>query len=149
MPFRELSCAYRLAAGRARVVAHLAEPANYVGLSPLVVAVREVRAEEDGLVRYTAVERFRLLGVLRHDNAIEVSLRVSAAGDAVSGEVRSPAGVRMEYRFEVADEPSGGPGCLLTDTLRLRAPFGLLRFAASQAASVQRSRGRVLAERLT
>jgi hypothetical protein len=36
----------------------------------------------------------------------------------------------------------------VVDTLNLRAPFGLVRFAASRARSVQLSRMPILAERL-
>ncbi|MER5637894.1 SRPBCC family protein [Kitasatospora sp. NPDC002227] len=145
----ELSHRYEIGAAPATVLAHLAEPANYIGLSPLLVDVRDVR-REDGVTHYVAVERFRFLGVVRHDNVIQVTLRTEddrLPGEAtVSGEVVSPGGVRMDYRFEVAARPDGG--CLVTDTLHLRAPFGLLRYAAGKAGAVQAERARVLARRL-
>ncbi|MEU6342715.1 SRPBCC family protein [Streptomyces sp. NPDC046977] len=148
MPSTELTHVFRIAAPPREVYAHLAEPEHYIGLSPLVVAVREVRRDEDGTVRYTAVERFRFLG-LRHDNAIDVTLNADPAGlpDAASvgGEVRSPGRVRMGYRFAIAAD---GSGSVVTDVLRLSTPPGLLRFAASQAGAVQATRAAVLAERL-
>jgi hypothetical protein len=114
----------------------------------MVVAVCDIRLV-DGVVHYAAVERFRFLRVLRHDNVIRVSLVLVGAGlphsAEVSGEVRSPGGVRMSYRFAIAAEADGS---LVTDTLRLHTPPGLLRFAASQARAVQASRARVLSERL-
>ncbi|MFI5613867.1 SRPBCC family protein [Amycolatopsis sp. NPDC051903] len=143
MPDTELTSVFTVAAAPADVAAHLAEPANYVGLSPLVVAVRDV-VREAGLTRYTAVERFRFLGFLRHDNRIAVTIRTTGS-TAVHGEVVSPGGVRMGYRFDL--EPDGG-GTRVTDTLRLHAPPGLLRFAASQARAVQLARAGVLADRL-
>jgi hypothetical protein len=146
MPYAELSHTYRIAAPPQEVIAHLSDPAHYVGLSPLVVAVRDVRHDQ-GVTNFVAVERFRFLRVLRHDNLIKVSLVAGAGG--ISGDVRSPAGVRMTYRFDVAqDADAGGGGSAVTDTLGLRTPFGLLRFAASQARAVQIARGRVLGERL-
>ncbi|MFE7713220.1 SRPBCC family protein [Streptomyces sp. NPDC057486] len=73
MPSTELKHTFRIAAPPEEVFAHLAEPSHYVGLSPLLVAVRDVR-RSGGTVDYTAVERFRFLGVLRQDNIIDVTL---------------------------------------------------------------------------
>jgi hypothetical protein len=148
MPSTELKHRFHITAPPEEVFAHLAEPSHYVGLSPLVVAVRDVR-RSGGTVNYTAVERFRFLGVLRHDNLIDVTL--VAVPDSlphsaeISGEVRSPARVRMSYRFAIDCHEVGS---VVTDTLRLRTPPGLLRFAASQAGQVQRARARVLTDRL-
>lgn len=148
MPSTELIHTYRIAAPLPAVFAHLSEPTHYIGLSPLVVTVREVR-RSGRTVHYTAVERFRLLGVLRHDNLIDITLvavpdRLPEAAE-VSGEVRSPGRVRMSYRFALTRD---GDGTAVTDTLRLRTPLGLLRFASAQAAAVQRHRASVLAARL-
>ncbi|WP_431967052.1 SRPBCC family protein [Actinacidiphila sp. bgisy160] len=148
MPSAELEHTFRIAAPPEEVFAHLSEPAHYIGLSPLVVDVRDVR-RSGGTVRYTAVERFRFLGLLRHDNVIDVTLvavpdRLPLSAE-ISGEVRSPARVHMGYRFAIDRD---GAGSLVTDTLRLRTPPGLLRFAASQAGAVQRARARVLKDRL-
>jgi hypothetical protein len=129
------------------LLAHLAEPANYVGLSPLVVGVQDVRTVED-TVHYVAVERFRLFGFLRHDNRIAVTHcanREDAAHAEIVGDVASPGGVRMNFRYGFAAD---GDRTTVTDTLRLRAPLGLRRFASSQARAVQLNRARVLAERL-
>ncbi|QRP44861.1 SRPBCC family protein [Amycolatopsis sp. FDAARGOS 1241] len=143
MPGTELTTVFTVAAPPADVAAHLAEPENYVGLSPLVVQVRDI-VREAGLTRYTAVERFRFLGFLRHDNPIAVTIRTTGSS-AVHGEVVSPGGVRMGYRFDL--EPDGA-GTRVTDTLRLHTPPGLLRFAASRARAVQLARAGVLADRL-
>jgi hypothetical protein len=133
---------FTVAATPKALIAHLAEPANYIGLSPLVVAVDDVRTVHD-TVHYVAVERFRL-GFLRHDNRIAVSLRTGE--DRVWGEVVSPGRVRMDYSFTVA---AGDDRTTVTDTLRLRAPFGLRRFTASQARAVQLARARILTERFS
>ncbi|HEY4459080.1 MAG TPA: hypothetical protein VGN81_32505 [Pseudonocardiaceae bacterium] len=123
------------------VRAHLAEPTNYIGLSPLIVAVDDVRTVND-TVHYVAVERFRF-GFLRHDNRIAVSLRT--AEGRVWGEVVSPGRVRLDYGYTFVPD---GDQTTVTDTLRLRAPFGLRRFAASQARAVQLTRAGILATRM-
>ncbi|MEY9873881.1 carbon monoxide dehydrogenase subunit G [Streptacidiphilus sp. MAP12-33] len=148
MPSTELTRTYEVPADPAAVLAHLAEPDNYIGLSPLLVDVRDVRREGE-VTHYVAVERFRFLGLVTHDNLIRVTLRTDDGAlpeqATVSGDVVSPGGVRMGYEFAVhADEA----GSRVVDTLRLSAPFGLLRFAAGKAAEVQAARGEVLAQRL-
>jgi hypothetical protein len=143
VPDTELRHTFSVKAAPAAVSAHLAEPANYVGLSPLVVEVREV-SREDGTTSYTAVERFRFLGFLRYDNPIVVTLRLDGT-EAVYGDVVSPGGVRMGYRFDLVPD---GDGTRVTDSLRMHAPFGLLRFAASRARAVQLARSGILTGRL-
>ncbi|MFG1704247.1 SRPBCC family protein [Nonomuraea sp. M3C6] len=124
------------------VLAHLSEPSSYVGLSPLVVEVRDVR-REPGETRFVSVERFRFLGFLKYDNLIKVTLRCTAEG--VEGEVDSPGGVRLDYRFGLAAD---GAGTEVEDVLTVHATFGpLLRYAAGKAREVQLARAGVLAER--
>ena len=123
------------------LIAHLAEPANYIGLSSQVIAIDDVHTV-DGTTHYVAVESLRLFGFLRYHNRIAVTLRTGP--DRVGGEVVSPGHVRIDYGYTfVAD----GDHTTVTDTMRLRAPFGLLRFAASQARAVQLTRGAILARR--
>jgi carbon monoxide dehydrogenase subunit G len=148
VPSTELKHTFQIASPPEEVFAHLAEPSHYVGLSPLLVAVRDVH-RSGGTVHYTAVERFPFLGVLRHDNLIDVTLVAVPDGlpysAEISGEVRSPGRVRMSYRFAIDRYDAGS---VVTDTLHLRTPPGLLRFAASQARAVQQARARVLTARL-
>ncbi|PRY39838.1 SRPBCC family protein [Umezawaea tangerina] len=136
----EFSTTTTLPAPPDEVFDHLADPDNHVGLSPLVVEVRDIRREPDA-VRFTAVERFAL-GPLHHDNVIEVTLNL---GDGtISGDVVSPGGVRVAYAYRVEPVPGG---TRVTDHYRLSAPFGLLRFAVGQAKKVQEARGRELVRR--
>lgn len=147
MPSKHLQHAFSIAATPTAVFEHLSEPNNYIGLSPLVVEVRDVHTR-DGVTHYTAVERFRFLGFLKYDNAIKVTLAGETSDAAVrniGGLVVSPGAVTMEYGYEITPD---GAGSAIVDTLDLRAPFGLVRFAASRARSVQLSRARILAERL-
>ncbi|MFD7643096.1 SRPBCC family protein [Kitasatospora sp. NPDC059795] len=149
MPSTELSRAYDIAAPPATVLAHLAEPQNYIGLSPLLVDVRDIR-RENGVTHYAAVERFRFLGLLQHDNVIQVTIRTEDTHlpdtATVSGEVASPGGVRMTYRFTITARPDGSSHII--DTLHLHTPFGLLHYAAAKAGAVQTARARVLSHRL-
>ncbi|WP_405494369.1 SRPBCC family protein [Nocardia sp. NBC_00511] len=139
MPDKILSNTFTVAATVEAVYEHLIRPENYIGLSPLVVAVEDV---QDG--SYLAVERFRFLG-LKYDNRIRVSL-LGTPGKAVWGEVHSPGGVHMAYRFDLTTTPDG---TRVDDELRLRTPFGLMAFASGQARKVQLARATILADRLT
>ncbi|MFE3228636.1 SRPBCC family protein [Nocardia sp. NPDC059228] len=138
MPEKILRNTFTVPAPMEAAYEHLIRPENYIGLSPLVVAVEDVQEGS-----YVAVERFRLLG-LKYDNRIRVSLE-GTPGKAVWGEVNSPGGVHMAYRFEFADGPEG---TRIEDELRLRTPLGLMAFASGQARKVQLARATILAERL-
>jgi len=133
---------FHVAADPKEVFDHLATPESYVGLSPLVVAVRDVDRSDPDVVRYTSIERFAF-GPFRYDNPIAVTLRTD--GLAVYGEVRSPGRVRMRYRFDLSPEDGG---TRVEDRLELTAPWFLTRFAAGQARRVQLARAGILAERL-
>ncbi|MDI5943890.1 SRPBCC family protein, partial [Micromonospora sp. DH15] len=78
---------------------HLSDPFSYVGLSPLIVAVRDVRTGHDAqgraVARYVAVERFRLVGPVRWDNPIRVRMVATRPGEHLVSEVRSPGGVSL------------------------------------------------------
>ena len=146
-----LENACTIAAPPEAVFAHLSDPASYVGLSPLVIAVHDVRTDADGVTRYRAVERFglpagwHLPAGLHYDNVIAVTLTASLGDRTISGDVVSPGWVRMAYRYVI--EPVDG-GTRLTDELRLRAPVGLRTFASRRAREVQLARAEILATRL-
>lgn len=143
MPTRVLTNTFHVNAAPEKVFGHLTTPESYIGLSPLVVAVRDVDTSEPGVVRYTSIERFRFLG-LKYDNPIAVTLLTE--GLSVRGQVRSPGGVRMGYRFDLSPEAGG---TRVDDRLDLSAPWLVLGFAAGQARKVQLARARILAERLS
>ncbi|KAA9378889.1 SRPBCC family protein [Microbispora cellulosiformans] len=143
MPTRVLLNTFQVDAAPEKVFAHLTTPESYVGLSPLVVAVRDVDRSEPGVVRYTSVERFRFLG-LKYDNPIAVTLLTE--GLSVRGQVRSPGGVGLGYRFDLSPE---GTGTRVDDRLDVSAAWFLLGFAAGQARKVQLARARILAGRLS
>lgn len=144
MPNRVLTHEFHVDAAPEKVFEHLTTPESYIGLSPLVVAVSDVDRAEPGVIRYTAVERFRFFGIFTYDNPIKVALHTDDL--SVYGEVRSPARIRMAYRFDLE---SDGSGTRVSDRLDLTAPWLLAGFAAGQARNVQLARARILAERLS
>ncbi|WP_067174003.1 SRPBCC family protein [Microtetraspora niveoalba] len=143
MPQRVLTNTFRVDAAPEAVFEHLTTPESYIGLSPLVVAVRDVDRSEPGVIRYTSIERFRFLGVFTHDNPIKVTLLTE--GLSVRGDVTSPGNVRLVYRFDLAPD---GSGTRVEDLLEITAPWYLAAFAAGQARKVQLARAGILAERL-
>jgi hypothetical protein len=123
--------------------AHLSQPQSYVGLSPMVVAVKDVEQGEDE-TRYTSIERFRFFGLVKYDNRIKVTLRSTPR--TVEGEVKSPGGVRLDYRFTLTEKAGGTE---VEDILVVHAWVRpLLGFAAKKAREVQLARAGILAARL-
>jgi hypothetical protein len=89
MPVDAFAHTFAVATPPARVYAHLADPQSYVGLSPLVTAVRDVHADGDR-VTYVALERFRFW-----TNPIRVTMTLDPAAPALVSEVASPGRVRL------------------------------------------------------
>jgi hypothetical protein len=146
MPIDRFSVTYTVAAPPAEVFAHLAEPQSYVGLSPLVVLVRDVRPVRDDrgrdAVEYVAVERFRW-GPLRWDNPIRVTM--TALDGQVISAVVSPGAVRLDSTVDLA---ASGTGTEVTETIEVRSPGPLRRFVTGKARSVQTARRTELTRRL-
>ncbi|MER5623914.1 SRPBCC family protein [Streptosporangium sp. NPDC002544] len=123
--------------------AHLSQPQSYIGLSPMVVAVKDIEQGE-AETRYTSVERFKFLGVVKYDNMIKVTLRNTPR--TVEGEVDSPGGVRLEYRFTLSEKDGGTE---VEDILVVHAWVRpMLGYAAKKAREVQLARAGILAARL-
>ena len=147
MPRTRLRHEFTLRAAPDAVAAHLSEPSSYVGLSPLVVEVRDISRGGD-VTRYTAVERFSLPFGRQYDNLIDVTLRsdlTDATVLVVGGDVVSPGRVRLAYSYRITGTDEGSR---VVDELELSAPFGLLHLAARKAREVQLRRALVLAARL-
>ncbi|WFE26949.1 SRPBCC family protein [Solwaraspora sp. WMMD791] len=139
-----------VAAAADRVHAHLAEPTNHIGLSPLIVAVRDITAETDdagrAVLRFVAVERFRIVGPLRYDNILHVRQTVTEPGRQLVMEVRSPARVSVRFVLDVAPVDTGS---LVTVTVSLRMPTLLRSYVVRTARRVQMFRARALTERMS
>ncbi|MET8333514.1 SRPBCC family protein [Streptosporangium canum] len=143
MPKATLRHTFHVRNTPAALHAHLSQPQSYVGLSPLVIAVKDIRQNGEE-TRYTSVERLRFLGMVKYDNLIKVTLRSTPR--TVEGEVDSPGGVRLDYRFTLAERDGGTE---VEDTLVVHAWNGpLLGYAAKKARQVQLARAGILASRL-
>ncbi|MER5945734.1 SRPBCC family protein [Streptomyces sp. NPDC001904] len=144
MATEEFSRSVTVAATAARVFAHLELPDNYVGLAPLVVAVREVTTLPEE-VRYVAVERFRL-GPQRWDNPIRVSMTFPRTGRRIVSDVHSPGGVRLTATVDLTDTPEGAR---VRETVQVVFPRPLRPLVIGQAAKAQRHRLAELARRMS
>ena len=148
MPTDRFRHSFHVAATAEEIYAHLTEPQNYVGLSPLLVAVRDVRPGRDEQGReatsYVGVERFRF-GPLKWDNRLRVTLTPVAPNRQLRSAVVSPGAVRLVATVDLAPD---GDGTLVTESVELRTPAVLRRFALGQATSVQQSRATELTRRM-
>ncbi|WIM95168.1 SRPBCC family protein [Actinoplanes oblitus] len=139
----ELVHTFTVAAPAARIYAHLMDPRSYLGLSPLLVEVRDIHRADD-TVSYVAVERFTF-GPFHWNNPIRVTMTGEALGRAVVSAVRSPGFVTLTSRVVLSPQVSG---TLVVETIRLAAPAPLRRFVVGQARSVQLHRASELTRRM-
>jgi carbon monoxide dehydrogenase subunit G len=140
----EFSHSFHVPAAAERIFAELAEPESYIGLSPLIVAVRDVR-RAPGEIRYVSVERFRF-GPLRYDNHIEVTMTFPRPGRRIASDVRSPGRVRLTATVDLTP---AGAGTDVTETVRVSFPSLLRSFVVGQARAVQRARAAELTRRMS
>ena len=143
MSMEQFSHTFVVAAPADKIYAHLSAPESYVGLSPLLVAVRDVR-REGGAVSYVAVERFRF-GPLRWDNPIRVTMTFPGPGSRIVSDVRSPGRVRL---VATVDLVADGDATRVTESVAVTFPRVLRRFVVGQARSVQLARARELTRRM-
>ncbi|WP_244945051.1 SRPBCC family protein [Couchioplanes caeruleus] len=127
-----------------RIHAHLSRPESYVGLSPLVVAVRDIR-RTDQAVSYVAVERFRF-GPLSWHNPIRVTMTSPVPGRRLTSDVRSPGRVHLVATVDLTPE---GEGTRVTEAVTVSFPRLLRGFVLGQARSVQQARAAELVRRMT
>jgi hypothetical protein len=143
VPSEAFSHSFVVPAPAERIYAHLGEPANYVGLSPLVVEVRDVR--RDGrTVSYVAVERFTL-GPFKHDNLIAVTMSFPGPGRQLVSDVVSPGRVRL---VATVDLVPAGDGTRVTESVQVTFPALLRLLVPGQARKVQRARAAELTRRM-
>ncbi|MBL7257200.1 SRPBCC family protein [Paractinoplanes lichenicola] len=135
MPTDRFSETVHLAAPPATLYAHLLDPNSYIGLSPLIVAVRDIR-HTAGATSYVAVERFKL-GPLHWDNRIRVTLTGEIPDVRLVSHVISPGAVRLTATVDLA--PTAG-GTSLTESVEVSSPALLRGFVVKQASSVQKAR---------
>jgi hypothetical protein len=130
------------------VYRHLSDPNSYVGLSPLVVAVRDIRLGQDddgrNIIEYVAVERFGAGRPLHWDYRVDVLLTLTRPGVALTSYTASPARVRQEATVTLAP---AGRGTDVREVIDVRSPSLIRRFVVNRARSVQVKRAEELARR--
>jgi len=134
---------FTVSASPDEVLSHLADPANYVGLNPYVVAVRDVR-QQDGTTAYTAVEHLKFLGI-GWDNPIEVVSRIDEPKGRQVMDVVSRGGVTVRIVTSVATAPCGST---VEDTITLTCRTPIRAFARRLARAGQLHRAACLNARL-
>ncbi|MEV6693579.1 SRPBCC family protein [Micromonospora sp. NPDC051196] len=131
------------------VYRHLSDPHSYIGLSPLVVAVSDVRISRDAegrtVIDYVAVERFRFLRLLHWDNRIRVRMVATRPGAQLVSDVVSPGRVRLRA---VVDLTAEAAGTRVREQITATAPALLRRFVAGQARQVAAYRAAELTRRM-
>lgn len=120
------------------VYEHLAQPANWVGLQPLLASVSPVaRTVEHGRVclRYTTTERFRFGGRLKYDNPIAVRCVLAEPNARMESFVRSfpRLALAATYRFLPAPQ-----GTRLVEAVTIDGTWLLMPYVAGTAMRVQR-----------
>ena len=140
---------YFINAPAAHIYAHLADPQNYVGLSPLIVAVSEVETStnRDGhaVIRYRSIERFHFLGVIPYDNKLKVTMTLSQFNRQIISDVDSPFWTQVRFTFVL--EPGDG-GTWVTETISARMPLLVKGFVVGEAKRVQLERAHNLRQRM-
>lgn len=140
---------YFIHAPAAKIYAHLSEPPNYMGLSPLVTAVDNIHYLETGvnprIIHYESVETFRFLGVIKYDNRIRVALTLETPNRYMISVVNSPFGVCVMFEFRFVERDGGTE---VTETISAQMPFFVRGFVVSQARAVQQHRIRELKRRM-
>ena len=131
-----------------QVYAHLADPASYVGLSPLVISVRDVeRSVDNGLIvfRYRSIEQFHFFGVLRYDNRIRVTMTLTRPNAQIVSDVDSPLRVKVRFVFDLRAQDGG---TWMQETVTAQSPGIVQGYVVSEAKRVQQERERILKARL-
>lgn len=132
------------------IYSHFADPMNYLGLSPLIVEVRQIQhginAAQKPTCRHEAVELFQL-GWIQHRNVITTTTTFEQQDEIFINEVISPMNVRV--RFEVHLAPlNDGQATRYQEVVTADAPFMLAGFVEKQAKKMQVIRLARLKERL-
>ncbi len=122
----------------AAVYEHLSQPANWVGLQPLLTAVSAVeRTSEQGRVclRYTTTERFRFGGALAFNNPIDVRCVLSEPDVRIDSFVRSFPRLSLAVVYLFLPVPHG---TRLIERVTISGAWLLMPYVAGTALRVQR-----------
>lgn len=140
---------YFIQAAASKVYAHLAEPTNYIGLSPLLISLTDVQWDTNlqgqRFAQYKSVELFRFLGFIAYQNPLHVVMTLTIPGQQIVSDVQSTLNIRVIFTFDLRPEQAGTS---VHETVTTHTPWLLKSFVVSQAKAVQQNRARVLASRM-
>jgi hypothetical protein len=149
MTVKTFSHTYFVRAPAPQIYEHLAEPANYAGLSPLVGKISDVEwdvnEQHQSMVTYKTIEMFHFLGFITYPNPLNVVMALTTPNQQIISDVQSSLGIRVRFTFDLQPQ---GDGANITETITANAPTLLMGFVISQAKSVQQHREKVLKQRL-
>lgn len=132
---------YFIAAPIRTVYAHLSEPQNYMGLSPLLVEVSDISRTLDSrgktVIHYRAVEELRYFGFIKYHNPIRVALTLTEMNKHMLTEVKANLGIFMRFRYDF--EEVGG-STWITEIVEAQTPTLLSSYVIGQAKHAQQSR---------
>ena len=140
---------YRIQALAGKIYEHLAEPTNYMGLSPLLISLTDVHWDTNlqgqRFVQYQSVELFRFLGFLTYHNPLDVVMTLTTPSRQIVSEVQATQNVRVVFTFDLQPQ---GAATNVTETISVQSPLWAKRFVISQAKAVQQNRAQVLTSRM-
>jgi hypothetical protein len=140
---------YFIHAATSKIYEHLAEPNNYMGLSPLLISVSNVHwdtnQQNQRFVQYKSIELFRFLGVFSYRNPLDVVMTLTNPNQQLISDVQSSQNITVHFVFDMQEQSEGTS---VTETITAHMPPLLSRFVIGQAKSVQQNRARVLKQRL-
>jgi hypothetical protein len=132
-----------------KIYEHLAEPLNYVGLSPLVGKVsdvaKNVNEQHQRIITYKTVENFQFLGFITYPNPLNVVMTLAQPNQQIISDVQSGMNVSVRFVFELQGQADGTN---ITETITANSPALLSSFVVSQAKAVQQHRAKVLKQRM-
>ena len=140
---------YVIHAPASKIYEHLAEPNNYMGLSPLLLSVTEARwdtnQQNQRLVRYKSIELFHFWGLLTYHNPLDVVMTLTHPNQQIVSDVQTRQNVTVHFVFDLLEQADGTS---VTETITAHMPALLSGFVISQAKSVQQNRVKILKQRM-
>ncbi len=128
---------------------HLAEPMNYIGLSPLIGKITDVKRDTDeqhrSIVTYKTIESFRFLGFITYPNSLNVVTTLAHPNRQIVTDVQSGFNVRVRFIFDLKEQTDG---TTITETITATVPALLSSFVVNQAKAVQQHRAKTLKQRM-
>jgi hypothetical protein len=119
------------------VYAHLADPANFLGLQPLLTSmssIQEAIVDRRRVCRYETVETFRLGSIPLLHNRIQVETTLTEVDRRIDTRVRSFPNIALQVSYDFVAE---GQNTLLTERMEITVARWLAGFVVRQATQAQ------------